>query len=332
MEDLFILIEKLISNKITSEESLKLQNLCSEFQIDKEKLISLYRKKWDEAKNFDKVEVDKKDKVWKSIQSELNQSHFKSRKESRFNWLKIAAAVLLLLFSTGIGVYIYNSKKSIYSNDFTVITENGQKAKLELPDGTLVWLNSESKISYTLDFGKKNRIVNLIGEAYFEVNKETNKPFIVQAANDFNVKALGTKFNVKSYENDDVISSALIEGKIEVSNGLHSTILNPNEEIAINKKEGTFFKSKIDNSEEKIYWIGHNLIFKDEALSNIVKILERMYEVEFHFENEDISKIKYTGEIKNTELNNILNIISIVSPVKFESKNSDIVIKAKPKK
>ncbi|MFV0471524.1 MAG: FecR family protein [Paludibacteraceae bacterium] len=328
MDELSTLIDKLISKKISLKEKIRLNELYEKYRIEEGWLESYCFKKWRESIG-ECVEEDtkQKEKVWQSIKDEIFPQNLFSIRHRTFNRLRGVAAILLLMLLMGMGVYLSsldNSKK-----EFVVVTDIGERAKVVLPDGSLICLNSKSEISYNTDYDRRNRTIYLRGEAYFEVEKDINKPFVVETVDRVKIKALGTKFNVKSYDNEDVISSALIEGSISVTNSLHTAIMEPNNEIIINKKNGSFRKQSFERKEEKISWIDNDLYFKEILLVDIVKILERMYDVRFHFKKSDLSDIKYTGEIKEVELKSILSLISTVSPVVFEVNDSDILIEIK---
>ena len=213
--------------------------------------------------------------------------------------------------------------------ELVVTVENGQKANVQLPDGSHVRLNSASELRYSPDFGKKNRTVRLVGEAYFDVQSNPNNPFIVLTRADLQVKALGTKFNIKSYPNDEQIIGTLIEGRIEVSNPLLSEVLNPNEQILFHTKEMAFSKSHVNNIEEAIFWMTDQFVFEKETLESISRMLERMYNVTISFASPDIKDIQYSGKIKNNSMENVLNLITVVSPLQYTMTGSHITFSKK---
>lgn len=174
--------------------------------------------------------------------------------------------------------------------DMIVSVEKGQKANVVLPDGSKVWVNSDSRLIYGSRFTSKERILELEGEAYFEVAPDKDRPFIVET-NDLAVRALGTSFNVKSYEEEKDISTVLMTGKVEVSSSYDRLVLNPNERIVFDKQTGHMEKSSVENAEEYINWKFNELTFKGETFENIVHTLERYYNTRIVFESESLKNI-----------------------------------------
>jgi len=207
--------------------------------------------------------------------------------------------------------------------------ETGQKANVRLPDGTFVWLNSAGSLTYDHTCNKKERVVYLQGEAYFEVSKEKTRPFIVKT-NDISVEALGTSFDVKAYPDDNYIAATLIEGNIRISSSTQTELLEPNEKITITKSDGQFTKTLLTDAEKNILWINHQLAFESERMEDIAKTLERMYNVSIRFTSEKLKDIRFSGTIKNNNLENVLQVIEFVSPIRYSrEKDATIIIRDK---
>ena len=168
------------------------------------------------------------------------------------------------------------------SQSFNVVAEQGQKSSVTLPDGSRVWLNSASRISYASDFNDRNRNIELEGEAYFEVAKNADLPFVVNAGA-VRVEALGTKFNVKAYIGEDEITTTLVEGKVLTSAGQRREILLPNQQALYSITNNTFTTSIIPHANHPVPWRNNELFFDDNNLRQIATILERMYNVEIIF-------------------------------------------------
>jgi ferric-dicitrate binding protein FerR (iron transport regulator) len=315
-KEIIRLIEKFLSNSISEEEMQRLLHVYQQKQISEEQFDEYYVDKWRNAGQYLSPFADKsKEKVWKQFQEQIlqNTSIFSKRKN---RWITIAsvAAVAILCFTLGISLQLtWNNSQQ----ELVVMVENGQKASVQLPDGSHVHLNSASELRYSPDFGKKNRTVKLTGEAYFDVQSNPDNPFIVLTRADLQVKALGTKFNIKSYPNDGQITGTLIEGSIEVSTPLLSEVLNPSERILFHTKEMVFSKARIDNVDEAIFWMTDQFVFDKETLENIGKMLERMYNVTISFASPEIKEIQYSGKIKNNSMENVLNLITVVSPLQY---------------
>ena len=244
-------------------------------------------------------------------------------------WFARVASVILLLSMTGLSVYYYTMSQMIMP-DMIVSVEKGQKANVVLPDGSKVWVNSDSRLSYGSRFNQKERVLSLEGEAYFEVTPDKDRPFIVET-DELAVRALGTSFNVKSYEEEKDVSTVLMTGKVEVTSDYDRLVLNPNERIVFNKQTGHMEKSTVENTGDYINWKYNALTFNGETFENIVHTLERYYNTRIVFESETLKKYRFTGAVeKNTSLNELLRLIESTSTnIKFEIKEKEITVTKK---
>ncbi len=225
----------------------------------------------------------------------------------------------------------YNAKKdnSLSSEYNTLVVPPGGEYFLELADGTTVWLNSDSKLRYPINFINENRKVYLEGEAYFNVAHNEKKPFIVNI-NDSEVKVLGTSFNLKSYQEENDIVATLVEGKISLSTSKNSEsnslILNPGEQGTI-ARNGNMSKKKVDVN-LFTSWKDGRIVFKDQSLKEIMNTIYRWYDIEVFYMNSSIQDIKYTGNIKKyNDFNDFANILELAGLVKFEIKGKTVIIK-----
>lgn len=245
------------------------------------------------------------------------------------------AAVLVLpiiLFS----IYFISNQFSSETKYNKVIAEEGQKSKIELPDGTKVWLNSGSQIEYPNNFGKRDRAIHLLGEAYFEVAKDKKHPFIVQSGK-IQIRVLGTVFNLKAYPEENEIETTLFEGKIELmtspENKKVSKVIEmqPGQILSLDK-EKNILRYKRFESEEVLAWTKNQLIFRDESFENMVREIERWYDIEIIYEEKDLSKQRLTVELYEGELiNRLLDIIELTMNVECYVEDDKIYIKAKNK-
>jgi hypothetical protein len=197
---------------------------------------------------------------------------------------------------------------------------------LELSDGTKVWMNSESTIGFHSRFDGKQRIVDLTGEAYFEVAKNRKQPFIVRTIN-ANVMVLGTHFNVKAYPDEDYTYATLNEGKVSVSNDVETEILNPDEQLIVNNKNGIYTKRKVDAD---IYsaWVKGQFVFKDERLEDILHTISRWYDIQVFYEDQKLKEERYSVSINRyDDIRKLLRPIEAAEEVEFEVKGKALVVK-----
>lgn len=201
----------------------------------------------------------------------------------------------------------------------TVCADRGQKSSVTLPDGSRVWLNSASSVSYSTDFNRKDRAVHLEGEAYFEVAGNKDLPFVVTASG-MSVTALGTAFDVRAYEGEDLLAT-LVEGKVEVSAGGQTESLCPGEQAAYDVSGNLLTKCSVPGCGHLVPWRNNEMLFENESLVGISRMLERMYDVEIVFRDEAAKESSYTGLVRNNSLQNLLELISGTSSVRYTLEN-----------
>lgn len=219
-----------------------------------------------------------------------------------------------------------NKKSAIKKNH--LIIPKGKTYQLLLSDGTRIRLNSETELIYPTRFTGDKREVTLIGEAFFEVARDEEKPFIVKA-NGMDVKVLGTTFNICSYTEDRIISTTLVEGSvaIQTNNGPEQTI-TPSEQFTFNRNNR---QTKIQTVDTKLYtsWINGSYIFKNARLEEIMIKLQRWHDFTVKFEDATLKNTRYSLIAnKETTLDHLLEIISYTSNIKLErTDNNSIHIK-----
>jgi len=215
--------------------------------------------------------------------------------------------------------------KNVQNNHLVI--PKGKTYKLLLSDGTKIWLNSETEITYPTRFIGNKRVVNLIGEAFFEVAKNKEKPFIVNA-NGMEVKVLGTSFNISCYTTDKTFNTTLVNGSVSVkTNNKEPQTIVPSEQFTYYKESNETSIHTV-NTELFTSWINGEYVFKDATLEEIVKKLQRWYDFSVNYEDESLKHNRYslTAE-RNTNLDHLLEVISYTSNVKLERINNIINIK-----
>lgn len=228
-------------------------------------------------------------------------------------------------------------KSSIKTTNYTLKVPFGKKISLILSDGTKVFLNSGSSISYPSRFTfSKERKVILQGEAYFEVAKNKNKPFIVKT-DLLNVRVLGTKFNVSAYKNDIENSVTLVEGKVAVSKSvgfenekLKSVLLKPNQIASIQRESNVEIKvTKVANTSKHISWKNKELEFKNDKFITIIKKLERNFNVNIISENNNLNNMEFTGNFNKEDVFDILDAFRVHTSFSYNVQNNSIFIQKK---
>lgn len=234
-------------------------------------------------------------------------------------WATGVAAALALAFTTGLKVSDANHP----AQQYTVVADRGQKSVVDLPDGSRVRLNSASRITYSSDFNRKDRNISLEGEAFFEVAKNKKIPFIV-TADKVTVKAVGTRFNVMAYRDRGEIVTTLVEGEVITAAGPAADTLLPRRQSHYSRTTGLMTTTDAPNEEHLVPWTANEILLADESLADVAGILEKMYDVNIIFADEEIKGYSYTGLIRNNSLMNVLDLITGTSPVKYRISNNTI--------
>lgn len=238
------------------------------------------------------------------------------------------AAVFVLAFLLGAGgLFILKQSANNYSETYTEINvPYGEKSEVTLYDGTKVSLNSGTKLRFPLVFNSGNRKVFVEGEAFFDVAKDKNHPFIVNAG-PMSVEVLGTRFNVCAYPDDDEISATLEEGKISANmgNGYRKTELKPGQQLIFSLKSKTMELKEV-NTDLYTSWKNKLLRFENASFPEVIKKMERWYDVKISVGDLNSFSKKYNMTIKTESLREILQLLSLTTPIKYEINENKVFI------
>ncbi|HTG56958.1 MAG TPA: FecR domain-containing protein, partial [Niabella sp.] len=220
------------------------------------------------------------------------------------------------------------------------------KTNLVLPDGTKVWVNADSRLSYKKDFGNTVRDVYLTGEAYFDVVKDKKRPFIVHTDN-IDIKVLGTAFNVRAYGDEKNTQTTLLRGAIEVllkKNENKTLLLAPNEKMIVRNTaaqshlnklpEGDLPEiellklapRKVDSLSVETEWTHNRLVFEQETLTDIIPVLERWYNITIELKNKQDAGLLYRGKFENDSLEDVLESLRMIGNFSYKIQKDKVVI------
>lgn len=221
------------------------------------------------------------------------------------------------------------AETNIAYNNLTI--PRGGKFYLELGDGTKVWLNSESKLKYPVAFvrGKAREIELLYGEAFLSVapSAMNNGSVFKLKTSKQTIEVLGTEFNIKAYQNDNYIATTLIEGKVNVSTQSYTKTLVPSQQSLFHLESETFTLKTVDVASETS-WLKGYFSFTDMEFAEVTKVLSRWYDVEFNFENVELSKLKINGVLrKNQNIEHILITLKNLENIQYNIHGKTINIK-----
>ena len=211
----------------------------------------------------------------------------------------------------------------------------GVKGKVTLPDGSTVWLNSNSTLKYPRKFDRKTRNVFLTGEAYFEVVKNPDWPMVVSTRSGVEVMVHGTKFNLSSYDNDATVTAALMEGSITVTdpnaqNSMNKSIeMKPNDIVVISKNKKATTVEKDETVENYKAWKEGILIFDNASMLDVKKMLERWHGMEIQLADTSIDNYHFTAKFSSESMVQIMELLKKTSPITYHIVNNKVIIAKK---
>ena len=254
---------------------------------------------------------------WRTIQNRMMEQLQEAvqRKQRALNFFRYAAIFLVFIAVPALVYFLSFDQQTNPLVYTTVSADYGQISKVELPDSTVIWVNSGSTIKYNNEFSASNRDIELIGEAFFKVHKNKDLPLVV-ASEDLRVKVLGTEFSVSAYPEENNIQVVLEKGKIELATTSRANLkqeMNPGELVSFTKANKEMVLSTV-NTGLFTSWKDGIINIYNLPLSELVIKLEKRYNQKFEVDNE-IKNLPYTFTIKNEKLSNILSLMEKVAPV-----------------
>lgn len=259
-------------------------------------------------------------KVYQNILDEVD----KRKKRAFWPAFRWACAIVLLLFNISYFTYIIMEECTPEYQE--ICASKGEKLIVLLPDGSRVWLNADSKLVYPEQFTGKERQVSLVGEAYFEVKKNPDNPFMVQA-DEMKIKVTGTSFNVSAYPSDKKITTTLDEGKIMIGHyGSKFPLyeMRPGQ-TAVYEKGSSLCKIRTNEFyKDASGWKENRLVFRNTPLEEVLAVLSRQFDVNFDIRGTKITTFTYNFVCKANDLGNILETMASITPIKFNKISEDI--------
>jgi ferric-dicitrate binding protein FerR (iron transport regulator) len=275
----------------------------------------------------EKLPKKERKSLWRRIEASIGQAGAKQIVIPVF-YYRIAASIILLLTIGYLAKHsLSNPAEEIKIKLFAFETQTEERVQLLLPDSSLVWLNTCSRIEFPETFDSETRRVTLSGEAYFSVHPEKERKFTVQTEN-IKVNVLGTQFMVIDYPEEKTAETILISGKVNVGLlGLTNPELNlsPNQQFVLDKTNSNITVNQIDAS---LYtqWISGRLNFDNERLADIIVNLEHWFGVKFVYPEDIGASCHLTFTIRNENLQETLQLMKSIAPLKFKQSNGKIII------
>jgi ferric-dicitrate binding protein FerR (iron transport regulator) len=365
-EKFWVLFSKKLSGEASAEELKDLENLIQqhpEWQYSIQNLEDL----WKHQPSRDFMHEEDAYLLHLHRMNELNISFgdketiipqiAAERKPAKWYW----AAAAILIVATGLFALKARPGKTTEQKDIAnaelneVSTRPGSKSMVKLPDGSVVWLNAGSKITYdNKEFGKEIREVTLIGEGFFDVTKNKEKPFIIHTSS-INIKVLGTAFNVKAYPEDKQTETSLIRGSIEVTiknRPNDKIILAPSEKLIVENnrvlqkdkiKSGLgsaappltiaplvsinkLKYSAVDSTVAETQWINNKLVFRDETFADLAVRMERWFDISIEINDPVVKQARLNGIFETETIIQALEALKISIPFQYEKTGNKIII------
>ncbi len=353
------IIVKYLQN-LASEKEIQLLDTWIHAEAKNREIFESFQIIWSTSELIDKGPSGSLNLKDEKLKSNLNLKS-KHKDNLKSGNLRIFKSVLryaaVVIISAGLSwlaySYLGNPQKAEISYN-EVITPMGSRTHIFLPDGSDVWLNADSYLKFPSVFSDKSREVELKGEGYFKVKKDSMRQFIVSTS-DIKVKVLGTTFNLKSYPEEGTVETTLVEGKIELQRtraGKKGKVITmePEQRVMYIKDEGRVVLSEIkkmnasigrpvvvpgnifiaDSVKTEIYtaWKDGRLIIEDEPLEELTVKLERKFDVKIIFENDKIRNYKFTGILENETLEQVLYAMELSSHIKYKIDKKNVYLES----
>lgn len=319
------LIAKLLRNE-ASQEEIAIVNSWIKESSENEKLFLEIKKIW-ESSPLNTNEVFDKATAWSNIQNKIKTETkvipLNPTSKSSFTiFLRIAAVLVISLFATW-GIYT-----SLNSPDQLSTVTHQNRTELKLADGSTVWLNSNSSLNYPEFFSGNDRTVQLNGEAYFEITKNPDMPFIIENT-EFMVKVLGTSFNIFSYDKDDEIVISVTSGKVSLKNKTNEEILLTKGETGVLNRNTKTLSKKENTDPNFLSWKEEKLEFNNTPFSSVCTTLKSYFGFDFVVKNNKLNNCRFTASFKKPILEEVLEVLKNTLSIEVVKNQKQVVFSGK---
>ncbi|MEG0010535.1 MAG: FecR family protein [Muribaculaceae bacterium] len=256
--------------------------------------------------------------VYSNILNSIEQNR-KRQKKYILRWACVAAVTIFAIINGAYFATQYIEKENVSLRE--IYSPKGEKLVVLLTDGSRVWLNADSKLIYPEQFVGDERNVEIEGEAYFEVNKNPDCPFMVKVDN-MKVKVTGTSFNISAYPEDKDIITTLDEGKIMIGEGSKNYYtyksMKPGQVAVYDRESSQCIIKDSENYKELSCWKDDLLTFRNTSLNGVLNVLSRTFDVTFKVNNKDVAMFTYNFVCDANDLSNILDIMTSITPLSYK--------------
>lgn len=314
--------ESLLALYFANEASEKERQLIEEWRVEdpaNKAILEEYKQVWKNARLTGAPSFNK-EKVYQKISDGINEEKQSTSKRRANRLLRFAASVVLFVGLASAWLLF----KNLPPTQLTKTASYGQKVKFQLPDGSLVFLNSGSELQYPEKFSADSRMVSLKGEAFFEVKRNEKKPFIISTGS-MQTTVLGTSFNINAYENSKQAVS-VVSGKVQVKNENYAVVLEKDQQVLV--EQGRMEKQDVIASELSS-WRNGVLVFKDTPMLEVARKLEKWYNVKIVLQDGALEKCFFTGQFTKEKLPIVLEVLKETFAITYEITKQQITLKGK---
>ena len=322
-ERFLILVGRELSGDISPTEQQELTFLLQQSGLFAQQYNRI-RRNWQAAENVGNDFDPDAHKAWQKVKSRLETAPEITRPSvirPLYRYLSYAASIILIC---AVALFSYHL---FLPSPLKVATQKGERRKFILPDNSIVWLNESSQVEYEKEFtGQKNRLVKLRGEAFFEVTKNPEKRFVVEAGTT-KTQVYGTSFNVRAVANED-LQVALLEGKVTFSD-LHddwAEVLKPGE-LAYMKRNGLHGKQVFTDT-NFMFWKNHALHFSNQSVRDVLAVVGRNYHVRFILTDPAVASQQITTTVKGDSVQQVIDVLQVLLDVHISKQGDAYIVKS----
>jgi len=334
------LLTKYINNETNSREKLEVEAWLNASEANRETLEKT-------RQMLEKVDVYFTNKkfnsaaAWKNVHSKIHPAQSKKMKHKRtgkevvLRFYKYAAILLVALLLGSVTYFGFKNQMPVLFNQ-SVTAENQVVNNYVLPDGSVVTLNRNSKLIFPKHFKKNVREVTITGEAFFDVKPNANKPFIINAGN-VQVKVLGTSFNVCAYPDTETVEVVVESGKVQVTRKDAGPEIKNREVFLLPGEKGTLFnqnlmlKKSVNTDPNIISWKTHDLVFNKVPLSEVIRCLEKVYNIKIQVMEPELNNLVLTAHFDKKPVDFILNVVRLTFNLELSGENKQFTLSGRKK-
>lgn len=329
-ERYLFLVTREITGEITPEEQVELDALLKA-SVEEQEKHRLMEKFW-RQEGYSEPSTDANEALMKVL-ARINeaQPQIVSAKTFSLSVFSKLAAAAMVVFMLGGGIYFYQMHRPTEIALIDKYSGTGSRFMITLSDGTRIWLNADTKISYPEVFAEDKREVYLTGEAFFSVASNAEKPFYIHL-NKAAIRVIGTSFNVKAYSNEESIQTSVVSGKVAFMSRTtnpkahrDSVLLIKNNKVIYSPSTGDM-RTQTTNALDDREWINGKLIYKSETLEAITRQLERNFGKKVTIKDPKVGQYRFTGTFEESSLDEIMHYLSMTRSFKYEITEKTLVI------